>query len=1555
MPRYILYGAVLVGQLWSIPPTWAVLREWDDGGPTKNWSDQFNWFGNIPPDSTDVVEIGTHSAAVDDTVIFDATAATIASLTLVRGADLDTNNDALTVTGKSEIGGPTGGSTPTELIIRPSFILGQPNAFATGTLTMDRGRLTMHGGRVSVRGSGAADGVLSTTMAGSIRGYGVINLDDADISEPSAALLVNEGFITVEDPDDDGTGEPPARTLQINKPAALSWAEFELNGSITIRRNSTLDINQGAQSIGSFAVREPRITMFANSRFDRDFTTHLGTLFVLSGAVTVGETTLPAVPAVISGGPIVQNRLDGQCSITLLSSDAELIFESSYGGITGTIDNAGTVRFAGDAEIGPAITILPSGGTLVNETGSTLTLRDDAIVDLPLQQWGVLELGRHLAPDHHLGQANVRNFTQHSPGELVIDVGGILADDFDAMAVQGNAVLDGTLSVELVNSFMPVLGNSFTIIQTTVGNVAGSFDQEILPAFGGLTFDVIYNPQSVVLQVVEDGLAGDYNDDGAVNAADYVAWRDNEGTMNMLPNDAIGGVIGLAHYDQWRGHFGQTAGTGSLLHGHVPEPESLATLFAALLAMLCCRRAAVYWTRALDARVGAVLILLTTSHVGSPPFAAAQGITEVIALSGDAAPDGNGTFSTFNFATNLNNAGQVAFAGVLTDTVGGTSDDLGIYLGDGGPLTQIARDHPAGLFNSGLSIVAETSLNDSGQVTFRGTFQQSSVGGAGLFDGVFRGSGGPLTTVALEGAAAPDGNGAYLTFQSSIGLNASGQTAFIGFLRDTIFGANDDSGVYLGAGGPITQIAHERQAAPDLNGTFSFFEPPALNVSGEVAFRAVLTATSGGTEDNMGIFLGSGGTLTQIVRTGQAAPDGNGTLSDLGLPALNDSRQVAFFANLTDTSGGFSDDAVMLLSAGGQLTQIAHAGQTAPDGNGILCCFTMSPSLNAAGQVAFVAHLSQTSGGMTDDSGLFFVFDGSVLQIAREGQPAPDGNGTYSGVGSPALNDSGQMAFYATFAGTSGGTSDDAGIYLANGIDILQLAREGDALAGSTINGLAINNSGGPAGDERSSINNSGQVAYWAKLANGDEAIVLFTIPDVHWDLPNSGNWSTAVNWSPTIVPNSFHNTFIDPDENLTVTGSSSNSVVKSLTVGATGSGQAVLELTGGGDLEALESITINTRGWIEVSTGHVLTAPTLINSGVLIGDGQVDANVVNLSGGQVRARPGDSLEINASTAHSSAGTIEALIAAEIEFNGPLTNVAPTGQILGTNASFRFNDGLTNEGVVSLNLAGNVFGNLTNTASGTITVENNGGETTFEAFHDNVTNGGSLDVTAGSTAVFLRELSGNGNVGSGEVRALGDLVPGTSAGLMTFGGDLTFGPLTFVRIEIGGLSPGSQHDQLQVAGDALLDGQLRAETIDGFNPAPGQQFTVLTAANVVDNGLMLVGPLAGSLQMIVDESTVILLALSGLAGDYNNNGIVDAADYVVWRKNVGSPPGTLLNDVDGGIIAQAQYATWKANFGEFTGGGPSAGANATVPEPSTIVLLMHSFAVSLFAWRGRAG
>jgi hypothetical protein len=88
------------------------------------------------------------------------------------------------------------------------------------------------------------------------------------------------------------------------------------------------------------------------------------------------------------------------------------------------------------------------------------------------------------------------------------------------------------------------------------------------------------------------GVAGDYNSDGTVNAADYVVWRDHSGQTFQLPNEVSGvtpGMVTPDDYTAWRARFGNVSGAGAasaLGVSAVPEPSTLVSFAVGLAGLL---------------------------------------------------------------------------------------------------------------------------------------------------------------------------------------------------------------------------------------------------------------------------------------------------------------------------------------------------------------------------------------------------------------------------------------------------------------------------------------------------------------------------------------------------------------------------------------------------------------------------------------------------------------------------------------------------------------------------------------------------------------------------------------------------------------------------------------------------------------------------------------------------------------------------------------------------------------------------------------------------------
>ena len=464
---------------------------------------------------------------------------------------------------------------------------------------------------------------------------------------------------------------------------------------------------------------------------------------------------------------------------------------------------------------------------------------------------------------------------------------------------------------------------------------------------------------------------------------------------------------------------------------------------------------------------------------------AAHGEIDVVAVGGDAAPDGNGIFFDFGIPA-MNRSGQVTFVSMLNGTTGGNTDNTGIFRGTSIPgslAVIVRRGDPSPDSNGNFNLLDDDSqpvINDAGQVAFvaglSGTF-----GGGSDNTGIFRsgGTAAGLTVIVRQGEAAP-GGGTFANFRggaiSTFSLNEMGQVAFL----------NVGLGIFQTSGDPATQMVRFLQPLPDGDGIFSSLSVPSLNDAGQVAFADGLN----------GIFRGDGSTILQIARPGVAAPDGNGTFSaPFSTPAMNNLGDVAFFAALTGTSGGTSDNQGIFIRKGDALTTIVRRGQAAPNGNGRFLDLSAidDVAVNEAGQAAFVATLTATSGGASDNTGLFRGDGTTLTQIVRTGDLAPDGSRINS-IGKPALNDAGQVAFLGGLVATGGVSTPHAIFLYDDRLGLLQAVRTGDPLLGSTIaidSTLVFEPSTTFNGKKRSGLNEEGQVVFRFDLSDGRRGIAV--------------------------------------------------------------------------------------------------------------------------------------------------------------------------------------------------------------------------------------------------------------------------------------------------------------------------------------------------------------------------------------------------------------------------------------------------------------------------------
>jgi T5SS/PEP-CTERM-associated repeat protein len=404
------------------------------------------------------------------------------------------------------------------------------------------------------------------------------------------------------------------------------------------------------------------------------------------------------------------------------------------------------------------------------------------------------------------------------------------------------------------------------------------------------------------------------------------------------------------------------------------------------------------------------------------------------------------------------------------------------------------------------------------------------------------------------------------------------------------------------------------------------------------------------------------------------------------------------------------------------------------------------------------------------------------------------------------------------------------------------------------------------------------------------------------------------------------------------------------LAVGAGGPFGAggVLEILDGAIVNAaLTTNTIGRNGRV-LMDGGLLRLSTLMNDGLISGSGEVQVAVTTTLSqtGRLEAGQGDHLLIsgggnpiqNFGVISADGGEIEILRAVNNGSQGSLIRGEVTLRDGTIRAGASIAEGsppqFTNTGLLAAIAGENHFYGRVQmptsapTSSAEIAITNN----STIIFHDDVTlQGGMFTVFAGSKATLLGNLA---------------LMSGS-----------------LLLADISGSSIDSEYGEIEVVGNVSLGGSIRAAVSDGYTPAAGDSFPIIKALGGVTGTLSLsdMPPLPDRLMWDLDVTAnqVALNVVQAPPGDYNIDGVVDAADYIVWRKTQGQTGAGLAADGNNdGVVDAADYSFWRSNFGSLVGDGSASGPVATaltasVPEPSTLMLLNLAALASALGVRRR--
>ncbi|MEX2306025.1 MAG: choice-of-anchor tandem repeat NxxGxxAF-containing protein [Pirellulales bacterium] len=440
----------------------------------------------------------------------------------------------------------------------------------------------------------------------------------------------------------------------------------------------------------------------------------------------------------------------------------------------------------------------------------------------------------------------------------------------------------------------------------------------------------------------------------------------------------------------------------------------------------------------------------------------------MVAKSGGPAPATGAAFAQFSDVV-IADGGITAFKATLAGTAIGDDNRDSIWLDRSGTLTLFARagqkapDPAAELRFSHFE--TPIAVNGDGQISFFARTRDKE-GGTAQSSGLWTAGSGGVSLAADAGGTAIDGlpdvvfspQSFEQPFANNPVISPSGQTIFRGFLAGPGVDESNLNGLWSYselAGLRLMVRAGEVAEGTGGKAFLGFPGIPTINAAGDTAFVAFFGAAhDGAAELGLGLWLRrTSGELHHIFAIGDDAPGiaGDVHFVDSFNPVMNAASRVAFLAAVAG-EGVNSFNEVGLWSNGmsphGGLRLIARQGDNAPGSeNGFVFGVFLEPSLNAAGQSAFMAAgFRQVDGTILDNAFGIWGQDrtGHLRLVARVGQILEIGPGDHREIAFLAfasetggedgkargLNDQGQVVLRATF------TDGSSGVFVSNALTV---------------------------------------------------------------------------------------------------------------------------------------------------------------------------------------------------------------------------------------------------------------------------------------------------------------------------------------------------------------------------------------------------------------------------------------------------------------------------------------------------------------------------------------